>query len=124
MNYLSPFTYLVSGMLSTGVANAKITCASNEYLVFNPLEGQTCGEYMNVFKQAVGGYLLDDNATESCQYCAMGETNTFIASVDIYFKDAWRNFGLMWVYIIFNVFGALFIYWLARVPKKSKQKKE
>jgi len=28
------------------------------------------------------------------------------------------------VYIIANVCGAVFFYWLARVPKKSKAKKE
>ena len=26
----------------------------------------------------------------------------------------------MWAYIIFNIFGALFLYWLARVPSKQK----
>ena len=35
--------------------------------------------------------------------------------------DRWRNFGIMFAYIIFNVFGALFLYWLTRVPKKSKK---
>lgn len=29
----------------------------------------------------------------------------------------------MWAYIIFNVFGALFLYWLTRVPK-GKQSAE
>lgn len=34
------------------------------------------------------------------------------------------SFGLMWVYIIFNIFGALVLYWLVRVPKKAKAEKE
>ncbi|GME43998.1 ABC transporter-like protein [Neofusicoccum parvum] len=124
MYYMSPFTYLVSGMLSTGVANTAVECASNEYLSFQPSDGQTCQQYLSNYTQATGGYLLEPDSRSDCQFCSMSSTNTFIASVDIYWKDAWRNFGIMWIYIIFNIFGALFIYWLARVPKKSKQKKE
>jgi hypothetical protein len=36
----------------------------------------------------------------------------------------WRNFGIMWAFIIFNVFGAVLFYWLARVPKKPKEEAE
>lgn len=38
--------------------------------------------------------------------------------------DRWRNFGIMWAFIIFNIFGALFLYWLTRVPKKAKTAKK
>jgi hypothetical protein len=40
------------------------------------------------------------------------------------YSDAWRNFGILWVYVIFNIFGALFLYWLIRVPKVKKEKAE
>ena len=29
----------------------------------------------------------------------------------------------MWAFIIFNIFGALFFYWLIRVPKGAKKEK-
>lgn len=32
--------------------------------------------------------------------------------------------SILWVYIIFNVFAALFVYWLVRVPKKKFAKKK
>lgn len=35
-------------------------------------------------------------------------------------EDTWRDFGLMWVYIAFNIPGAEFIYWLVRVPKGKR----
>jgi ATP-binding cassette, subfamily G (WHITE), member 2, PDR len=38
--------------------------------------------------------------------------------------ERWRNFGIMWLFIVFNVAGALFLYWLTRVPKKSKTEKK
>ncbi|OJD40803.1 abc transporter [Diplodia corticola] len=125
MYYMSPFTYLISGMLSTAVADSEVTCASNEYLRFDPAGDQTCSEYIQPYSMATGGgYMLNPNATSDCQYCAMSSTNQFLAQIDIYFKDAWRNFGIMWVYCVFNVVAAVFIYWLARVPKKSNKKKQ
>ena len=30
------------------------------------------------------------------------------------------NFGIMWVYIGFNIFAAIGLYYLARVPKGAK----
>ncbi|KAB5566147.1 ABC-2 type transporter-domain-containing protein [Coniochaeta sp. 2T2.1] len=128
MYRVSPFTYLVSAMLSTAVANTSVTCADNEYLTFDPPNGDTCMEYLGSYMAAAGGYLVDENAAENCQYCAVKETNTFLASVGSSYDDRWRNFGILWAFIIFNVFAALGLYWLARVPKKKlggkKAKKE
>lgn len=126
MYRVSPFTYLVSTMLSTGIANTEVVCAANEYISLQPPSGSTCGEYMQSYMDVVGGYLTEPNATADCQFCAMGDTNVFLSSVQSNYADRWRNFGLMWVYIIFNIFGALAVYWLVRVPKKKgkKEKKE
>ncbi|KAH7185932.1 ABC-2 type transporter-domain-containing protein [Fusarium flagelliforme] len=126
MYYVSPFTYIVGGMLATGVANTDVTCASNELVPLNPPNGSTCVEYMGDYIQMMGGYLVDEDATSNCQYCSIAKTNTYLAGVNIDYADRWRNFGLIWVYIIFNMAAALFIYWLARMPKKTfkKAKKE
>lgn len=35
------------------------------------------------------------------------------------YEKRWMDFGLLWIYIVFNVVGALFLYWLVRVPKKG-----
>ncbi|KAJ5961268.1 CDR ABC transporter [Penicillium vulpinum] len=122
MYRVSPFTYLVSAMLSTGTSGANVVCEDIEYLHFEPA-GNTCGEYMSDYISAAGGYLLNENATTDCTFCAIKHTDTFLGSVGSYYKDAWRNFGLMWVYIIFNIAAALAIYWLARVPKGTRSKK-
>jgi ABC-type multidrug transport system permease subunit/ABC-type multidrug transport system ATPase subunit len=122
MYRVSPFTYLVSAMLSTGSSGAAVTCEDIELLTFAPPSGQTCREYMSDYINATGGYLVDPSATSTCSYCAIGETDAFLKSVSSEYKDAWRNFGFMWIYIIFNIFGAVAIYWLARVPKGSRSK--
>ncbi|KAF2178290.1 putative multidrug resistance ABC transporter [Zopfia rhizophila CBS 207.26] len=121
MYRVSPFTYLVSGMLSTGIANTNVVCASNEYLTFDPVSG-TCSDYLKPYISVFGGYVQNPSATENCSFCPMGDTNIFLRGVSSNYENAWRNFGLMWVYILFNIFGALVLYWLIRVPKVKKEK--
>ena len=123
MYRISPFTYLVGGMLSASVANTRVECASNEFLSLQPFDGQTCKEYLQPYIDIAGGYLADENATANCSLCPTGDTNTFLAGVGTYYSDRWRNFGILWAYIIFNVFAALGVYWLARVPKGKKVEK-
>ncbi|QRG38392.1 multidrug resistance protein CDR1 [Candidozyma auris] len=118
----NPFTYLIQAMLSTGLANTKIVCSSREILHFQPPSGQTCGQYMQQFISAAGGYLLDESATDQCDFCAMSQTNTFLDSVHAVYSERWRNFGIFIAFIAINMIGTIFFYWLARVPKSSKSK--
>lgn len=124
MYRISPFTYLVSGMLSAAIANTGVQCAANEYLTFQPPANQTCGEYLTTYIEAVGGYLTNADATSDCNFCTVSNSNVYLSSVSTDYSDRWRNFGIMWAFIIFNVFAALGLYWLARVPKGKKVKKE
>lgn len=119
MYYVSPFTWLASGLLSTGVANTNIVCASNEYVKFLPPAGQSCGSYMSSYISSSGGYLIDPNTTDYCQFCQLGNTNEYLSAVNIRYEDRWRNFGITVVYIVFNAAGALGVYWLVRVPKRG-----
>ncbi|PWY81726.1 hypothetical protein BO94DRAFT_587429 [Aspergillus sclerotioniger CBS 115572] len=120
MYRVSPFTYLVSAMLSTGLSGTTVTCEAVEYLTFDPPSNETCQDYMASYISLNGGYLKNPSATSNCDFCTMSSTDTFLASVSSSFSDAWRNFGLMWVYIFFNIVAAVGIYWLARVPKGKK----
>ncbi|PGH03298.1 hypothetical protein GX51_04168 [Blastomyces parvus] len=121
---VSPFTYLVSAMLSTALSGADIVCEPVEFLRFNPVGNQTCEAYLAAFREtyAPRGYLENPLATSDCGFCAMEKTDTFLAGISSYYSEAWRNFGLMWVYIAFNIACAVLIYWLTRVPKGAKAK--
>jgi len=118
MYRLSPFTYLVSAVLATGLANTNVICADNEYLHFDPQPGTTCATYMQQYIDNYGGYLQNPNATSDCSFCTISSTNTFLAAINTSYSQAWRNFGLLWIYVGFNIVMALFLYWLARVPDK------
>ncbi|TVY20600.1 ABC transporter CDR4 [Lachnellula arida] len=124
MYRVSPFTYLVSGVLSTGLANTDVVCADYEYLQFNPPQGMNCSTYLDPYKGLAGGYYRDGGALQNCTFCTFSKTNQFLDEINVNYDDRWRNFGLMWVYIAFNAAGAVFLYWLARVPKNKKEEKE
>lgn len=128
MYRVSPFTYIVSGILSAAVANTNVECSENEFLRMEPESG-TCEDYLGPFIEEAGGYLRPgtEDSTSECSYCPMSSTNQFLDQVNISYDTRWRDFGITWVYIVFNIFAALFVYWLARVPKKSlfgKKKKD
>lgn len=124
MYRISPFTYLVDGMLATGLANNAIVCSSIELVTFNPPSGQTCSQYMTEYINTTGGYLTNAAATANCEFCSASSTNTYLESLSSSYSTRWRNFGIMWAFIVFNTFAALFLYWLARVPRKQKVQEE
>lgn len=120
MYRVSPFTYLVSSLLSTSLANADVQCASFEVrTILQTPSGETCGQYLSEYLALAGGAVYNENATENCEFCPLASTSEFLASVNVFYTDRWRDFGLLWVYIIFNAVAALGLYWAVRVPKNG-----
>ncbi|KFA54267.1 hypothetical protein S40293_07806 [Stachybotrys chartarum IBT 40293] len=126
MYRVNPFTYVVEGFLGTTLANAPVECASNEIVTFSPPGDNTCEDYMSDYMSISGGYLANDSgsSTDQCQYCSISGTNDFLAGINVSYDNRWRNLGLLWVYIVFNIAAAIFFYWLARVPKGRRVKTE
>jgi len=122
MYRVSPFTYLIEGMLATAVKNARATCSDVDFLRFPPPAGQTCGSYLQRYLTASGGYLEDAQSTTNCSLCQLSDTNVFLEAVSINPNNGWRDFGIMWIFIVFNIFAALALYWLLRMPKNKKEK--
>lgn len=129
MYYLSPFSYLVEGLLATGLANTDVVCSSIEFKTFNSTNStsdKTCEEYMRPHISALGGYLQENtrNSTQNCKFCPSSETNTVLAGLSVHYSNRWRDFGILWAFVLFNICAALFLYWLARVPRKQKVSEE
>ncbi|KAI9148217.1 ABC-2 type transporter [Paramyrothecium foliicola] len=126
MYRVNPFTYIIEGFLGPSIANASVHCDSTEFVTFVSPDNSSCRDFMAPYIATAGGYLLDPDAGNGadCHFCPIDNTNQFLASVHISFDNRWRNFGMMWGYVIFNAVVAIGIYWLVRVPKKSKVKKE
>ncbi|KAJ3558376.1 hypothetical protein NP233_g11520 [Leucocoprinus birnbaumii] len=108
MYRLSPYTYLVEGLLGQALGHQSIQCSAVEFVQLNPPSGMTCAQYLNPFISSAGGYLTNPDATSSCNFCSMSTADQFLASgFNIFYDHAWRNFGLMIAYIAFNAVSRL-----------------
>lgn len=119
MYRVSPLTYLVGGLMASGISGQDIHCSDLELLRFQPPENATCGKYMVEHIQRFGGRVLDESATGNCEYCTFSTTDAYLGMVEIYYDERWRNLGFQFGYILFNIAAAMVIYWLARVPKSK-----
>lgn len=122
MYRVNPFTYLVSSFMSATLGQAPAFCADNEFQTFATPANQSCGSYMQEYISLAGGYLRDPQATDQCHFCQMDSTDQFLQQVHANWDTRWRDFGLLWIYVAFNVAVAVFLYWLCRVPKGKKAK--
>ncbi|KAL2271986.1 hypothetical protein VTJ83DRAFT_1357 [Remersonia thermophila] len=119
MYYVSPFTYWIAGIVATMLHGRPVTCSPSESLTFNPPAGMTCLEYLSPLAGKAEGVLQNPLATEACQYCPFSVADQFLKAVDIYWSDRWRNFGIMWAYIAFDLAVAVGLYYVFRVRGMS-----
>jgi len=91
---LTPFHYLLEGMLSAVVHDQPVICQPGEFAEFVPPPGQTCQQWTQPFIQQVGGYLADPSNTTLCQYCEYANGDQYAASVDVYYSNHWRDYGI------------------------------
>ncbi|WWD19932.1 hypothetical protein CI109_104404 [Kwoniella shandongensis] len=82
--YLDPFNYLIGGLLVFPLWDVQVTCKEEEFGIFNPPSGQTCGAYMQTFlSQPNTGYINNPDAMSDCQYCIYKQGSQYLASVNL-----------------------------------------
>ena len=108
--------------MSTAVANTDVVCADYELLHLSPPAGSniTCGEFLGPFVDTAGGRVLTPEALDRCSHCPLATTNDFLARFGLSYDTRWRDFGIVWVYIWFNIAAALGLYWVVRVLKSKR----
>lgn len=84
-----------------------------------PPNGLTCGDYLGPFAKAAGGSIYNPNASSDCQYCTISTADEYLAGSSIFYSTRWRNYGIVFSYIVFNICMAVFLYYLIRVRKSS-----
>ncbi|OBT40726.1 hypothetical protein VE00_09781 [Pseudogymnoascus sp. WSF 3629] len=119
MYYLSPFTWLISGMVTNVVSGTVVACSSAELSVFTPPSGQTCQEFAGSFVSLATGRLLNPEATTACQYCRFATGDEYLTTLNMSFDDRWRNLGYLCAYVIFNASAAFFFFYLTKVAKNQ-----
>ncbi|KAJ7852077.1 ABC-2 type transporter-domain-containing protein [Mycena olivaceomarginata] len=92
MYHVSPFTYLIEGLLGQALGKHDVTCAAVELLKVDPPSGQTCGAYF---------------------------AHCFGPSFNIVYSRHWRDAGLMLVYIGFNIVALYALTYFFRIRTTS-----
>jgi ABC-type multidrug transport system permease subunit len=119
---VSPLTYIVGGLAATVLHDREVRCARNELAIFDPPGGTTCGDYLDQFlRGGAPGRLYNPISTSACEYCPLTNGDQFLAGSKIFWSHRWRNFGIGWAYIGFNVFSTVVLYYLFRVRRPSKR---
>ncbi|KAF2116164.1 ABC-2 type transporter-domain-containing protein [Lophiotrema nucula] len=112
MYWLTPFHYLLEGMLGLLTDGVPIRCDTNELAIFPPPPGQDCQTYAGQIAQQSGGY-VQVQPNGDCGFCQYSSGTLFAASFDVMPKNIWRDFGILWIFIIFNfavVFACTWLY--------------
>jgi ABC-type multidrug transport system permease subunit len=117
MYYASPFTYWIGGIASTMLHGRPVVCSEDETLIFNPPSNMTCGTYLAPLAGQTPGTLQNPSAGEACRYCPVSVADQFLANVNIFWSERWRNFGLVWAYVVFDIAVAIGVYYVFRVKK-------
>ncbi|KAF5375215.1 hypothetical protein D9758_000491 [Tetrapyrgos nigripes] len=115
---LNPFTRLLAAMLSTELFGLRVTCKSDEFAVFQPPSGQTCGDWANAFVQHFGGYLDDKSATSDCRYCQYEFGDQFFEPLNIRYQNRWRDAFIIFAFFVFNVLCTIVASRLFRFAKR------
>lgn len=108
MYRVSPITYLTGGLASVGLHGWPVVCGSGEVTTFEAPPGQTCESYMAEYLKTAPGYLLNNpTSVGSCEYCPLSGADQFLAGYGVSYDDRWRNSGIVWGFVAFNVSQAI-----------------
>ncbi|KAL5359861.1 ABC-2 type transporter-domain-containing protein [Aspergillus floccosus] len=121
--WLNPFNYVVSGMLTFGIWDAKVTCNADEFAFFDPTNG-TCGEYLADYMRGDGWRinLTNPDATSACKVCQYREGSDFLTTLNINdYYYGWRDAGIS---VIFAISGYALVFGLMKLRTKASKKAE
>ncbi len=108
--------------MSTSISGVAVTCSDSELVTFDPPPNQTCREYLASYLTSTTVRLLNPEARLRCEVCPESDTNSVLASFNIYAANRWRDWVITMVYVVANVMFTLILYWAARVPKGVKMR--
>ncbi|KAH8080244.1 ABC-2 type transporter-domain-containing protein [Filobasidium floriforme] len=117
MYRVSPFTYLAEGMLVTGLSQVSVTCSDREIVRITAPPGQTCVGYLADYISTAGGYLVSSSTSpsEECLFCPLSTSDDFLSTYGMSYTNRWRDFGIVFAYIGFNIVATFALYKWFRV---------
>lgn len=129
MFHLSPFTYIIEGLLGNAIHDKPVICTEKELNPINPPPGVSCADYMSKFTNALGepvipgrGYYTEING--QCSYCPMSSGEDYMRSILLDSSNRFRDIGIVFAYVAFNILLLFGLYYIFRVHKWKKRKND
>ncbi|KFY13726.1 hypothetical protein V492_03073 [Pseudogymnoascus sp. VKM F-4246] len=120
--YLNPFNYLMGSLLVFNLWGVDVKCTEAEFAIFNPPDGQTCGEYMTNYLNRAPGHLANPEATADCKVCPFGNASDYLKTLYLEeYSYGWRNAGIV-VLMVFSSYGL--VYALMKLRTKTSKTAE
>ena len=94
MYYLTPFKYLLEGMLSLVIHDVPVNCADDELAQFRAPQGETCQSYAGPYTKQVGGYVTE-LGNGLCGFCQYANGDEYGASFNVYYKVCHERCALL-----------------------------
>ncbi|THY01481.1 putative ABC multidrug transporter, partial [Aureobasidium pullulans] len=117
MYRISPLTYIVGAVAGTGLHGRTVRCSTAEMRTFDPPAGQNCGGYLSTYLIDAAGVLMNPEAEESCQYCPLKTADQFLGVSAIKWSQRWRNVGIVFAFIFFNIAATFGLYYMFKVRR-------
>lgn len=111
MYWLTPFHYLLEGLLAAVTHGVPVVCATTEFARFAAPPGETCQSYTAAYIKEAGGY-IQNGSDGLCEFCQYANGDEFAAGFNVFYKHIWRDYGFFWAYICFNFAVVFFCSWL------------
>ncbi|KAL1388614.1 ABC-2 type transporter-domain-containing protein [Phyllosticta capitalensis] len=112
MYWATPYTYLVEPLVALVTHDLPVRCDAQELANFTAPPGQSCNAYADPYVAAVGSGYVQTNADGSCAYCRFKNGDEFAATFNIYHSHIWRDYGIFWIFIAFNIALTFLCTWL------------
>lgn len=109
--YANPLYWYVRSMVGNILHDLPVRCRQEDLAIFNPPNGQTCGQYALQWAQSVGGQLLNPNANNNCEFCQYQVGDQFAATLGATWEFRWKGVGIVAGYTIGQLFLAYVAYW-------------
>lgn len=120
MYYLNPSTYWIGGVLAATVGGVSVVCAAGEAAVLVPPPGESCLQYAGAWLESMNGgmgsgYLINPNAMTACEYCPYKSGAEYLATVNIFPGDKWRDLGIFAAFCVSNWALVYFFIYTVRI---------
>lgn len=122
--YMNPFNYLMGSMLVFTLFDKKVNCRPEEFAVFDPPNGTTCGQYLSSFMQGMGSQmdLTNPEGSSNCHVCQYTMGSDYLATINL--KDyyyGWRDGGIV---ALFAISSYALVYLLMKLRTKASKTAE